>query len=269
MSESKNRTWILGTVLVALVMGALTWFFGVSPTLAAASDLRDQTDDARAQNDVLELQLVQLRADFEKLPEHRATLESLRTQIPTSPALAPYLRELEAIATGKGVALTTFTPSPAAEVVLAQPVVPAAPAAPVDATADATEPAAQGDATAAPAAPAAPAGPTVPAGMAAVPVSLTVVGTYDAATGFVSDLQSLTQRLFLVSGLSVTGQDEAEPSAGRPATQVGDVEIVVTGYLYVLPEPAGVVVPADPAEPPAALPGAVPGKNPFVPVQGV
>jgi hypothetical protein len=268
MSDAKNRTWIVGTVLVALVIGALTWFFGISPTLATASDLREQTDDARAQNDILEMQVVQLRADFDKLPEHRATLEQLRTQVPTTPALAAYLRELEVIATAKGVAITTITPSAAATVELAPPPMPVEPVAPAAADAPAEEQPADGGDTAVPAAPVAPVGPTAPAGMTAIPVTLAVVGTFDATTAFIADLQTATPRLFLVSGLTVTGQDEAEASAGRPATQVGDVEIVVTGYLYVLPEPSGAVVPVDPATPPVPLQGAVPGKNPFVPVQG-
>jgi len=267
MSDAKNRTWIVGTVLVALVLGALTWFFGISPALTTASDLREQTEDARAQNDILEMQVVQLRADFEKLPEHRATLEALRTQVPTVPGLASYLRELDAIAVAKGVAITNVSPSAAVDVVPAVPPLADVPAAPVEAPA-ADQPAEAQDPAAEPAAPVAPTGPTVPDGMAAIPVTLTVVGTYDATTGFLADLQGTTQRLFLVSGLTVTGQDEAEPSSGRPATQVGDLEIVVTGYLYVLPEPSGVAAPVDPATPPAPLPGAVPGKNPFVPVQG-
>ena len=97
---------------------------------------------------------------------------------------------------------------------------------------------------------------------------MTAVGTYDATSAFLSDLQNGTQRLFLVSSLQGTSQDDAEASGGKPATGVGDLEVIVTGYLYVLPDSLGTAAVTDPGAPAPTLPGAVPGKNPLVPIPG-
>jgi Tfp pilus assembly protein PilO len=260
MAGAKTSTWIGGTVFVALVLMAAAYFLAISPTLAAAADVREQTAVAQSENDVLRASVVQLQADFEKLPEYRAELATLQTQVPTEARVADLLRELDAIAVARGVTLTSVNPGAGQAVVLAAPATPAPAVAPVVETEGKQADAPVDPATAAPAAAA------VPQGFAALPVSVTVLGTYDNTLAFLADVQTAMPRLFLVSGLSGTAQKDAEASSGRPQTVVGDQELIVTGFAYVLPDRTVVGDDASLESPP--LPGAVPGKNPLVPIAG-
>lgn len=266
MGGAKRTTWIAGTVVVALLMLVASWFLAIMPKLSDASDVRAQAQQTRDQNDLLELKLTQLKADFEKLDEYKAELAGLQQQIPTQEQLAEYLRQLDAIATAQGVTITVLTPAVPEAVVLAAPAAATTTTESTDGTSStddssSTDESATTDTTA-------PVASGVPTGFMAIPVQMTAVGTYDATSAFLSDLQNGTQRLFLVSALQGTSQDDAESSGGKPATGVGDLEIIVTGYLYVLPDSLGTAAVVDPAAPAPTLPGAVPGKNPLVPIPG-
>lgn len=287
MSGSKSSTWVAGTVVLALVLLAAAWFLLVGPVLTTAGETRTQAESVRASNDQLRTKIVTLKQQYEQLPEFQQQLATLQQQVPTTGDIAGYLRQLDAEAAARGVTLTTITPS-AGE--LFSPAAPAAAAAPEattegDATADATatdgaatdgaaEGAAEGAAAAdatetAPAATATGAVlPTMaaPAGMIDVPISITALGSYDNVMGWLDAVQQAVPRLQLVTSLSGVSQKDAEASGGRPQTTVGDLELTVTGYLYVLPGTPAVVPAETPEESLADLPPAVPGKNPLVPV---
>lgn len=267
MAGAKKSTWVGGTVFVGVVIAAASWFLAISPTMSAAAELRDQAEVTREQNTILEMKVAKLKADFEKLPEYKAQLAALQQQIPTSAMLSDYLRQLEQIAVSHGVTITTLTPSTPQMVVVAAPVAPApvpeeTAAAEGESTEDAETAATEGEVP-----PATPAG-GAPAGLTAIPFAITVVGTYDNTNAFLYDLQNVTTRLFLVSGFTGTSQEEAQASGGKPATAVGDQELAITGFTYVLPDALGVPAPVDPNAAPPVLPGAVPGKNPLVPITG-
>ena len=257
MGAAKKSTWIGGTVFVGLVVVVAAYFLAISPNLATASQTRTEVQSTQQSNDLLQLKLVKLKADFAKLPDYKSQLDALRGQIPTTAHMADYLRDVSTIAAAHSVTITALTPS------VAQSVVPAAAAA-VPAPA-ATTTSNSPDAVTTPTV----AGPAVASagfgGLIAIPITFTIIGTYDNAVAFLSDVQNATPRLLLVSGLTGTAQKDAPASAGRPATVVGDIELAVTGFTYVLPDVTAVPAPA--ATPPA-LPGAVAGKNPLVPAAG-
>lgn len=262
MGDSRRRPWIGGTVFLALVIAAASWFLAISPTLATAAETRAEAQATRDQNDLLELRIAKLRADFERLPEFRAELEAIQTQIPTDADLASYLRQLDEAATSRAVTLTSVSPSPPVAVV---PAVPIAPAVPAPAPADSAVPPAEGgdSPTAAAVVPAAPAGPVAPEGFVTIPVSMTVVGTYQGVVRFLDDTQNGTDRLLLVAGLQATALQAAEAGGGRPATAAGDLELIITGFAYVLVDPAATSATAPADEQP--LPGPVHGRNPLSP----
>ena len=231
MGTAKRSTWIGGTVFVALLISAAAWFLAISPMFAAASESRAQTESTMQSNDVLALQVTQLKVDFAKLPEYKSELDSLRTEIPTGAELASYLRQLSEVATAHTVTITAVSPAPPMTFVPVVPVAPVVAVAPVPTeTADTTTEAVT-------AAPVVASGPVVPAGFAAIPYSITVVGTRDNALAFLEQVQKGTPRLFLVTGLTATAQEVAEAGGGRPATAVGDQELSITGFAYVLPDP--------------------------------
>jgi Tfp pilus assembly protein PilO len=262
---AKKGTWIGGTAFVACALAAGTWFLAVHPTLSDAAGLRAQTEQVNQSNDLLQKKITKLAADFQKLPQYQQQLDQLRTQVPTTGQLTDYVRQVDQIAAAHTVVVTNMGPGSAKLFVLAQgaaPVAPA-PAASPSATPSAT-PTTDGTGATATTSGAA---SGVPAGMVAIPMSITVVGTYDNTLAFLSDLQTATPRLFLVSSVNATAQKEQPAGGGRPATHKGDQELIITGSLYVLPDPTAGSAPA-PSQTPTPLPAPIPGKNPLVPVAG-
>lgn len=284
MSGTKSTTWVAGTVVLALVLLAAGWFLLVGPVLTTAGETRAQAEEVRASNDQLQSKIVTLKKQFEELPGFQQQLAELQQKVPTTGDIAGYLRQIDAEAGARGVTLTTITPSSgelfSPQAAAAEPAADGEAAATDGAatadaaTGEATDGAAEGAAAADEAttdAPAAPAGPVLPVvaapvGMIDVPITITALGSYDNVMGWLEAVQQSVPRLQLVTSLNGVSQKDAEASGGRPATTVGDLELTVTGYLYVLPgTPA--VVPADtPEESLADLPPAIPGKNPLVPV---
>ncbi len=266
---AKKGTWIGGTLFAAAVIGAATWFGAVQPTLSDAAALRSQTDEVNRSNQVLQTKVTKLAADFQKLPQYKQQLEALRIQVPTTAQLSDYVRQVQQVATAHTVVVTSFAPGTPQAVVVAQAAAPAAATSPSPTASASPGP----SATATPATPAAAAASAAaasgaPAGMAAIPVSITVIGTYDNTLAFLSDLQTAIPRVMLVSGFTGTLQKDAAAGGGKPATHVGDQELVVTGFLYVLPDPTAASPAPSPTATGPALPAPVPGKNPLVPVAG-
>lgn len=268
MTGAKKGSWIGATVLGSVAIVVASWFLAINPTLSAASEVRAQTTQVKSQNDALAVKVAKLKADFAKLDDYKSQLTAMRKQIPTTAELSDYLRQLDGIAAAHAVTVTAVAPgSPTAVVAKAAQAPAPAPAATATPTPGAS---ATPVPTAAPNAGAAAAGAAaasaIPAGFTDIPLSVTVLGSYDNTLAFLNDLQSATPRLFLVSGFTATGQQDAAAAGGKPKTSVGDQELVVTGFLYVLPDTAAAPTPAPTATP--ALPGAVPGKNPLNPVGG-
>jgi Tfp pilus assembly protein PilO len=261
---AKKGTWIGATAFAACVIGAATWFGAVSPTLTQAADLRAQTDQVNQSNNLLQAKVQKLAADYKKLPDYKKQLDTLRIQIPTTAQLSDYVRQVQTIADAHQVVVTNMQPDTAKAFTLAQ----SAAAAPSPAPTDTASPdASASTSTATTGSGSTPAASAVPAGLAAIPMSITVLGTYDNTLAFLNDVQTATPRLLLVSGIQGTSQKDATASGGRPATHVGDQELVITGFLYVLPDPTAAPAPAPTTTAPA-LPAPVPGKNPLVPVAG-
>ena len=260
MAGVKKGTWIAGTVVGALIIVLASWFLAINPAFSRAADVRAQAAQTRQQNDALTTKVAQLKADFAKLDQYKSELTGLRTQIPTTGQLSDYLRQLDAIAAAHTVTITTITPGTATVVVPAKAAAPAAAASPA-ATAAATGSATSGSA-------AATATTSAPNGMADIPLSLTVVGSYDNTLAFLNDLQTKTPRLFLVAGFTGTSQDSAAASGGRPKTALGDQQLQVNGFLYVVPDSGTSPTPTPSPSATPGLPAAVPGKDPLVPVGG-
>lgn len=259
MSGSKAGPWITGTVLGAIVILVAAWFLGISPQLTAASEAKEQARAQQDANAVLEAKIATLAEQFTHIEEYRAELAASRVQIPTGLDLAAYQRELNLIASAHSVVITNLTFAGSQAVV---PPAAEAAAAAEDGAATDTEQPAEGDAAATPE----PAEPAGVAGFYQVPVTMEVLGTYPNVAAFLEGVQSGTQRLMLVSGLTGTGQQQAEAGGGRPATAPGDLSLVVTGSLFVLQDQTAVPPVVDPAAPKPALPVPPADKNPLVPL---
>lgn len=221
---SPRVAWIAGSALVALLVAAAAWFLALSPALSAVAETRDETEAAQMQNDIQRTKLATLEKQFAELDTYRAELAAIQKQIPAEDAEPALLREIHAVAAEAGVTVLQFTVTEEPSLFFA-----AEQAATETATADGSEESAEGtDAEA----------PVGVNGFVRIPVDITVIGAYPSAVSMVAGLQERLDRLFLVTGLSAEGQDEAEAANGKPAVREGDVEMVISGYVYVLQEDA-------------------------------
>lgn len=194
-----STLWVVGTGVVALLLAAGAWLLLFYPTMERTVEAAEAREAAEDQNDRLRQQITVLAADFERLDELRTELDTLRTQFPTAIELPAFTRGLSDLAESTGARVRSVTVG-ASQTVTAVPDLPEAP--------DGTP---------------APTFPEAPGNLFAVPISLTVEGTFEQAKQFASDLQGEHQRLFLLSRLSWTGTD-----------QDGSETFSINGHTYVL-----------------------------------
>lgn len=265
MRSSKASPWVIGTALLVVVLLAASWFVLISPTLASAAETNSTAEQVEADNALREQKIAALAEQFANIETYRSELAQLRASVPTDDGLASYLRELQTAAEAHSVTVLSVTPSTPVLFTPEAPVPAAAPAADGSDPAAATTDAATTDVAPTAATPAA--APAVPEGVVSIPLTLSVVGTYDNVRAFLDAVQTGTQRLLVVSSIAGSSQDDAAAGGGRPATTLGDLEVNITGELFVLPEPAP-VAPTAPAEetPEQPLPVPPAGKNPLVPL---
>ncbi|WP_407343038.1 hypothetical protein [Pengzhenrongella phosphoraccumulans] len=237
MRAQAKSTWIGGTVFLGLLIAIAAWFLLISPTFATASESRTQAEATRQQNQIVALRITKLKADFAKLPEYKAELAGLQGQIPVTKDLGSYFTQLTDLAAARSVVIVAVSPSLPVSFLPAVPVVVAPVVVDPANTATSQTPA---EAAAAAAAAAAPVNTGVPAGFASIAYSIDVVGSRDNVIGFLDDVQVKGPRLFLVGGLAATTLTAADAGGGRPAVADGDQEFVVSGFIYVLPDPLAV-----------------------------
>jgi Tfp pilus assembly protein PilO len=254
MGATKSTPWIVGAALVSIVILAMSWLLAISPSMAAADESRNQAALQQDKNVVLKRQIATLAEQFTHLEEYKTSLAAIRAQIPQQSDLTAVNTELQGLAASAGATLTTITVStPISFSPAGAPAAAAAPATGSDPT---------GTATAAPAA--TPATATVPAGVYAIPITIVLVGTYDAATAFLSSFQTGATRIYLATSIEATSQEASGASNGRPPLSKGDLELSITAYAYVMLGSA----PAVATDPSAAtvLPAPSGQRNPFVSV---
>ncbi|WP_130781952.1 hypothetical protein, partial [Cellulomonas biazotea] len=256
MRSSKASPWVIGTAVLVAALLAASWFLLVSPAFAQAAETNTTAEQVEADNALREQRISILAEQFANIETYRSELATLRASVPTDDDLAAYLRELTAAAEAHAVTLLSVTPSTPAAFVVAAPEPAATPAA------DGAASAAADDAATTQAA--APTTSAIADGTVSIPLTLSVVGTFDNVRAFLATLQTGTQRLLVVESVTGTSQPDAVAGGGRPATTLGDLEIMVSGALFVLPDDA--TTPPAPTEetPQAPLPAAPEGKNPLV-----
>lgn len=246
MSSARNN-WIIGTAIVCIGLLLAGWFLIISPKLDEADASRSDTEAVRAQNDITAAKVAVLAKQFAELDASKAELAGLEVGIPTHENLSAYLTTVNDLAVLHQVTVVSMTPSlpiPVVQPEVSEEAVPVpVPSETEDASSDEGEDAAE-EPTDEPTTiegSVIPGAPTtvdpVITGFATVPFTLTLVGPYANTVAFISDLQTATARLVLVSGVNIVSQPDAAAREGRPATVAGDLETVVSGYTYVLVNP--------------------------------
>lgn len=217
MLTSRTARWVAGTTLLCVALLGLSWLLLVSPQRTEAAELRDQNASTQSQNDLLEVKIAQLRAQFAKLPESQAELASILAQMPPDAGMPRLVRDLDAMSESTGVTLSSVTPGPGQTLTTGTAVPGAAPAAP---TATAAAGAAAGTAAVD--------GSTV----VAIPVTVAVDGDYFQTVAFLKQLQTQMPRAFLVTAVQMS----AGSAGGADASATGgNVAVTITGKVFALP----------------------------------
>ena len=222
MPQTRNA-WILWTMVACSIVVAFGWYFGVSPNLEERDVIVAETEELTSANDILDIEVSALRAQFAELDIRKAELASLQVPLPNDVEIASLLSELDTVAGRTEVALTDVVASSAVTVAPAVEVAPAPASAPEATTAGADE--TPSEVAAAPA-------PSAVEPLVAIPLSLTAFGTYDEITIFLQELQNSTSRYVLVASMQVDAAIPGPESSGVPEVAEGDVKIVLVAYAF-------------------------------------
>ncbi|UWD82447.1 hypothetical protein NY057_16820 [Curtobacterium flaccumfaciens] len=219
---TRNRLNMLLAVVAMVVVALAGFFLGVQPHLAqAASDRTDQVT-VDATNRTTAAELARLKERAESLPKLKAELAALTASVPSSASMSSFYGAVDSVAAKAGVKVSAITTSDA--------VAYTAPAAATDAAAEATDGATAEPTTGATDEATAPlTDPAISAAnFSAIPVSVSVDGSFDQALSFVGGLQD-GARLYLVTTVSSSvSQDSTDPAAAAATTWT------FGGYVYVL-----------------------------------
>lgn len=219
MLTSRTARWSVGTALLCVVLLAVTWLLLVSPRRDEATELRDANLAAQNQNDLLEVKIAQLRAQFAKLPEKQAELADILAQMPADAGMPRLVRDLDTMAETTGATLTSVTPG-AAQALVTDTAQGAQAGA-----AGAADPAA--DPAAAPAA-----APADASAVVEIPVTVVVEGDYFQTVAFLKRLQTQMPRAFLVTTVQMSaGSGGSDDAAGS----TGQVQVTIGGSVFALP----------------------------------
>jgi hypothetical protein len=187
-------TKVVGALALLVVAGA-GWMFVVGPATAELGDVREQTQAARDQNDLLGLQLLKLKQQAAALDETRAEATALAAKFPPTADQPGLFEQVNDAATGAGIGpknVTALTPTP--------PTIGGGDAAgAVQAT------------------------PQSGGGLAQQTVTVSVEGDFTATQDLLENLEELP-RAYLISAVTMGGGSET----GRYTT-------TITGTMFVMP----------------------------------
>lgn len=225
---TRNRLNMLLAVVAMVVVALAGFFLGVQPHLAqAASDRTDQVS-VDATNRTTAAELARLKDRAKSLPAMKAELAELTTSVPSSANMSSFYGAVDGVAARAGVKVSAITTSDA--VAYTAPVAASTAAGTEDSSASATDEATPEPTAASTGAATAPVtDPAISAAnFSAIPVSVSVDGSFDQALSFVGGMQD-GARLFLVTTVSSSiSQDSTDPAAAAATTWT------FGGYVYVL-----------------------------------
>lgn len=236
--SSKSRSLILVTALIAFVILLASWFLLLSPVLTGASDAAASADEQEQSNAQTQVEVNKLKEQYTHLDEYQTQLDALQVQIPTTPAYPDLQRMFAAIAAEHHVVISTL------QFGAAKPLAPAPPAAAPDGDTTSPSPSPSPEPTTGTDVTAPADTATAVNGLYGIPVSLTVVGKYENVMSLLKELQTGTNRLVLVSTVSLTKGADAATAAGA-AVPGADATGVFSGFTFVLTSSTPTEAPTD------------------------
>jgi hypothetical protein len=230
----RERLWLFGGGLVAVIMVLLGYFTFISPQRTQTADANARGSAAQLANSSLQVRIANLQQQSKNLSTYEAQVTQARLALPSASGLPEFLRTLQSIGNATLADVTSLTVGPPTEVTtVAGAAAPTASAAPTKSGA----PAASGAAAAA--------GPRV----YALPITASVSGTAAQLDEFLTQLQSVQPRAVLISQLSeaIVGAAATGPTAGQAA---GNTTLQLTMQAFVAPGSAAgnAALPAPPGK---------------------
>jgi hypothetical protein len=197
---TRDRIWILGGVIAALLITAFAWFFVISSQKDQTNSLTSQTELSQTQGLKLRSELSQLKADNVNLPKYQAALATAQLALPSDSGIPDFLRQLQSVGAATGISITN--------VAVATPTTLAgATSAAATADSDSSGTTTPKTSTTTPTAKA--------AAVYSVNITLIASGTTEQLNAFIKQLQQVQPRAVLVT--SVT---EAPGSTGQLALTI-------------------------------------------------
>ena len=123
-----RRLWLGGGALFAVVILLVAWFGFINPQLTSTASIRDESDSAQLQNNVLQSKNSKLKKENDNVATLRSGLAAALAALPSDGGLPVFTRQLSAQATANSVTLTSVIVGAVTPVASAG-TAPAAPAA--------------------------------------------------------------------------------------------------------------------------------------------
>lgn len=231
MSMSKSKILMAGGAFVCVLVLIASWFLLIGPKRAEAAEFEEQTVSAQDANAALRLRIAKLEKQFNELDSLKSEMDAIRESMPADVAESTLLREVQGLASGTG---TTFVSATAGEPTpLIDPNAPTAPPPSEGEAASDSEGSSDSESPSADPAAAAPLDTMV----YSVPVTFVAVSSFQGSQAFLQNLQDNMPRALLVSDLTIQAREPGDEGAGRPIAANGDVELTITGNVFVLDAP--------------------------------
>jgi hypothetical protein len=119
----RDRLWLLGGLLMALVLLAVAWFFFISKQNDETSSVKDDKVSAQSEQTAAQRELNHLKTDNANLQKYEDELAAAQQALPNDPGIPAFVLELHAAADSTGVGITSVRFNPPVGLVAAAPTV--------------------------------------------------------------------------------------------------------------------------------------------------
>jgi len=109
---TRARLLLIGLVLVAVGVLALSWFLGVDPQLKTLERAKADTAQEKGLNDIEQIAVAGLKQQSENLDEYRKELSGYQEAIPQTHELSNLFRQLASAESATGIEVESLTSSP-------------------------------------------------------------------------------------------------------------------------------------------------------------
>jgi len=186
MLQTRSQRWTASTILLCVVLVALSWFVLIAPSRSEASDLQQQAAAQETQNIALQQNIVTLKRQFATLPTTKASLASVLATMPITEDMPAVVDALRACEAHSGVKLISIVPGRGITLV---------PQAGKNSTT-----------------------------VVQTPITVTLTGKFFQVSAFVGDLRGARMtRAYLIGGLDLTSADSGSTSGDITVTVVGAI----------------------------------------------